>query len=119
QLHRRHARRGDRRGDAVRLARAPAAVLPVQHGDLVTDLAPDTATPAPGTAAAPAEPATPAPRPIFAHPRRRQGFIGPFGGRQIVMALLLIAAVIVAIVGLTAPLGNTTALARPDPRPTP
>jgi thiol-disulfide isomerase/thioredoxin len=85
----------------------------------VTDLAPDTATPAPGTAAAPAEPATPAPRPTFAHPRRRQGFIGPFGGRQIVMALLLIAAVVVAIVGLTAPLGNTTALARPDPRPTP
>jgi peroxiredoxin len=35
------------------------------------------------------------------------------------MALLLIAAVVVAIVGVTAPLGNTTALARPDPRPTP
>jgi thiol-disulfide isomerase/thioredoxin len=35
------------------------------------------------------------------------------------MALLLIAAVVVAIVGLTAPLGNTAALARPDPRPTP
>ena len=40
-------------------------------------------------------------------PTSRHGLIGPFGGRQIVMAVLLIAAVVVAILGLTAPLGNT------------
>jgi peroxiredoxin len=58
-------------------------------------------------------------RPAFRHQRSRHGLIGPFGGRQIAMAVLLVAAVVVALVGLTAPLGSTGSLARPDPRPTP
>jgi peroxiredoxin len=58
-------------------------------------------------------------RPDFTHQRQKHGFIGPFGGRQITMGVLLVAAVVVALVALTAPLGNTGAAARPDPRPTP
>jgi peroxiredoxin len=59
------------------------------------------------------------PRPTFTHERRRHGFIGPFGARQIVMGLLLVAAVVVALVAITAPLGSTGAVNRPNPRPTP
>ena len=72
---------------------------------------------------APTDPTDPTPRPpdrpTFAHGRQRHGLIGPFGGRQITMGILLIAAVVVALVAITAPLGNTGALAKPDPRPTP
>jgi peroxiredoxin len=67
-------------------------------------------------------PAAPPPqgaRPDFTHQRQKHGLIGPFGGRQITMGVLLVAAVVVALVAFTAPLGNTGALARPDPRPTP
>jgi peroxiredoxin len=60
-------------------------------------------------------PATPA----FTHQAQKHGFIGPFGARQIAMGALLVAAVVVALVALTSPLGNTGALAKPDPRPTP
>jgi peroxiredoxin len=63
------------------------------------------------------EPTTPPP--TFTHQPPRHGLIGPFGGKQIAMGTLLVAAVVVALVGITAPLGNTGVLARPDPRPTP
>ena len=84
-------------------------------------------TPEPGAAASEeptrtADSPTPAgapPRPGFTHQRQKHGVIGPFGGRQITIGVLLIAAVAVALIAITAPLGNTGALARPDPRPTP
>jgi peroxiredoxin len=58
-------------------------------------------------------------RPTFTHEPNKRGFIGPFGGKQIAMGILLVAAVVVALVGLTAPLGNTGALAKPNPAATP
>jgi peroxiredoxin len=67
----------------------------------------------------PVEVAPPVESPAFTHQRPKQGLVGPFGGRQIAMGTLLIAAVVVALIGLTAPLGNTANSARPDPRPTP
>jgi peroxiredoxin len=57
--------------------------------------------------------------PAFTHQRQKHGVIGPVGGKQIAMGVLLVAAVVVALVGITAPLGNTGNAARPDPRPTP
>jgi peroxiredoxin len=82
---------------------------------------------APDSPAAPVAPAVPGAqpmaaaqtRPSFTHEPRRHGFIGPFGARQIVMGLLLVAAVVVALVAVTAPLGSTNAVSRPNPRPTP
>lgn len=65
------------------------------------------------------DPTAPAVVPSFTHQRQKHGLIGPFGGRQIALGLLLVAAVVVGIAGVTAPLGNTGAVARPDPRPTP
>jgi peroxiredoxin len=82
----------------------------------VTDRA---AAPA-GQAAPPVDPESPpADRPGFTHQRARHGVIGPFGGRQIAIGVLLVAAVAVALVAITSPLGNTNAVGRPDPRPTP
>jgi peroxiredoxin len=61
----------------------------------------------------------PAVRPAFTHQTAKHGLIGPFGGRQLAMGGLLVAAVVVALVAITAPLGNTGALSRPNPQPTP
>ena len=72
-------------------------------------------SPAADTAPTPAS----AGAPVFTHERQKHGLIGPFGGRQIAAGVLLIAAVVVGLAAVTAPLGNTGVLARPDPRPTP
>jgi len=50
---------------------------------------------------------------------RRQGLIGPFGGRQIAGGVLIVAVVAVVILGASAPLGTVGAPAAVDPRPTP
>jgi len=61
----------------------------------------------------------PAPdRPTFSHQTARHGLIGPFGGRQLAMGGLLVAAVVVALVAINAPLGNTADQNRPNPQPT-
>ena len=62
----------------------------------------------------PPEPSSSPPAPA------RRGLVGPFGGRQILMGALIVAAVVVVIVGATAPLGQVGGTAGPaDPRPTP
>ncbi|OGO50859.1 MAG: hypothetical protein A2Z32_14065 [Chloroflexi bacterium RBG_16_69_14] len=58
-------------------------------------------------------------RPEFSHKRERHGVIGPFSGRQLVVALAAVLIAVVVLVGVTTPLGNTAA--RPvtvDPRAT-
>ena len=58
-------------------------------------------------------------RPEFSHKRERHGVIGPFSGRQLVVALAAVLIALVVLVGVTTPLGNTAA--RPvtvDPRAT-
>jgi len=57
-------------------------------------------------------------RPEFRHKPPKHGLIGPFGGRQIALGLLSVAAVVLALAAITAPLGNTGAASLPNPRPT-
>ena len=67
-------------------------------------------------ASGPPEPsATP---PAFVHRRARHGLIGPFGGRQILAGALVVAAVALALMAVTAPLGSTADATRPNPKPT-
>ena len=56
-------------------------------------------------------------RPEFTHRPRKHGLIGPFGGRQIALGILLVIAAAVALVALTAPLGSTAPRGPGDPRP--
>jgi thiol-disulfide isomerase/thioredoxin len=46
-------------------------------------------------------------RPEFSHKRERHGVIGPFSGRQLVLALAAVLIAVVVLVGVTTPLGNT------------
>jgi peroxiredoxin len=46
-------------------------------------------------------------RPEFSHKRERHGVIGPFSGRQLVLAFAAVLIAIVVLVGVTTPLGNT------------
>ena len=46
-------------------------------------------------------------RPEFSHKRERHGVIGPFSGRQLVLAFVAVIAAAVILVGVTTPLGNT------------
>ena len=46
-------------------------------------------------------------RPDFRHGRERHGVIGPFSGRQLVLAFAAVIVVGVVLVGVTTPLGNT------------
>jgi peroxiredoxin len=55
-------------------------------------------------------------RPEYTHPRGRHGLIGPFGGRQITIAIVAVIAVAVALVALTSPLGTTRPSGPRDPR---
>jgi thiol-disulfide isomerase/thioredoxin len=58
-------------------------------------------------------------RPEFSHRRERHGVIGPFSGRQLVMALAAVLIAVVVLVGVTTPLGNTAAGPGPvDPKAT-
>jgi len=47
-------------------------------------------------------------RPGFTHRRERHGLIGPFSGRQLLLAAAAIAVVAIVIVAITTPLGNTS-----------
>lgn len=49
----------------------------------------------------------PTARPEFEHRVPRRGFIGPFGGRQIVAGIVVVVLAAVLLVAATAPLGNT------------
>ena len=46
-------------------------------------------------------------RPTFDHRRERHGVIGPFSGRQLVLAFAAVLMAIVVLVGVTTPLGTT------------
>lgn len=48
----------------------------------------------------------------------RHGLVGPFGGRQILAGLLIVTAIVVIVLGATAPLGTVGAGGPVDPRPT-
>ena len=57
-------------------------------------------------------------RPEFTHKRERHGVIGPFSGRQLVLALAAVLIAVVVLVGVTTPLGNTANGPGPvDPKP--
>jgi peroxiredoxin len=56
--------------------------------------------------------------PAFVHRRARQGLIGPFGGRQLLAGVLVVAAVALGLMAVTAPLGSTGTVVRPNPQPT-
>ncbi len=58
-------------------------------------------------------------RPEFSHKRERHGVVGPFSGRQLVLAFAAVLAAVVVLVGVTTPLGNTAnGPAAVDPRAT-
>jgi peroxiredoxin len=58
-------------------------------------------------------------RPEFSHKRERHGLVGPFSGRQLVLAFAAVLVAVVVLVGLTTPLGNTAnGPAAVDPRAT-
>jgi peroxiredoxin len=57
-------------------------------------------------------------RPSFHHERGRHGLIGPFSGRQLLAALLAVAAVAAGLLIATRPLGTTAAVGKPDPQAT-
>ena len=58
-------------------------------------------------------------RPGFNHRRERHGVIGPFSGRQLVLAFAAVLVAGVVIVGITTPLGNTAnGPGSVNPRPT-
>jgi thiol-disulfide isomerase/thioredoxin len=46
-------------------------------------------------------------RPEFSHTRERHGVVGPFSGRQLLVAFAAVMAAVVILVGVTTPLGNT------------
>lgn len=59
-------------------------------------------------------------RPDFTHPKGRHGLIGPFSGRQLLVATLAVVASLVVLVAITTPLGETGGGPGPvDPRATP
>ena len=51
-------------------------------------------------------------RPVFTHRRARQGLIGPFSGRQLLVGAVAVMVVAIVGVAITTPLGNTAN--RPD-----
>jgi thiol-disulfide isomerase/thioredoxin len=58
-------------------------------------------------------------RPGFVHRPERRGLIGPFSGRQLLVAFGVVVLAIVVLVAVTTPLGNTgTGPGTVDPRPT-
>jgi peroxiredoxin len=58
-------------------------------------------------------------RPEFSHKRERHGVVGPFSGRQLVLAFAAVLVAVVVLVGVTTPLGNTAnGPATVDPRAT-
>jgi thiol-disulfide isomerase/thioredoxin len=60
----------------------------------------------------------PSERPGFVHRRERRGLIGPFTGRQLLSAAIVIAVAAVALVVVTTPLGGVGGPLPADPQPT-
>ena len=59
------------------------------------------------------------PRPAFTHKREKHGLIGPFSGRQLALAAILVVAAGVGLAIVTTPLGTTQQGGVGDPRATP
>lgn len=58
-------------------------------------------------------------RPGFIHKPDRHGLVGPFSGRQLVLAFLAVVVAVIVLVAVTTPLGNTAGgPGTVDPRPT-
>jgi peroxiredoxin len=57
-------------------------------------------------------------RPEFTHRRQRRGLIGPFGGRQLLVAVLAVLVSAVVLVVITTPLGNAGGLGPGNPQAT-
>jgi peroxiredoxin len=57
-------------------------------------------------------------RPEFSHKRERHGLIGPFSGRQLLLAFTAVIVAVVVLVGITTPLGTTAGPGAVDPRAT-
>jgi len=60
----------------------------------------------------------PSERPEFVHRRERRGLIGPFTGRQLLSAAIVIAVTAVGLVVVTTPLGGAGGPLPADPQPT-
>ncbi len=58
-------------------------------------------------------------RPAFEHRPPKHGLIGPFGARQLAGGLVIVAAAVVLLLAITAPLGRTGTTGPRDPHPTP
>jgi peroxiredoxin len=57
-------------------------------------------------------------RPEFVHRRERRGLIGPFGGRQLLVAFAVIVLAAVGLVVVTTPLGPGSGISLNNPEPT-
>jgi peroxiredoxin len=66
-----------------------------------------------------ADTADPAGRPAFTHRPARHGLVGPFSGRQLLIALVVVFASAVLLVAVNMPLGSTASAGLPDPQSTP
>ena len=58
-------------------------------------------------------------RPSFTHKREKHGLVGPFTGRQLAVAAIVVVAVAVGLVVATTPLGSVNPTGPGDPRATP
>ena len=58
-------------------------------------------------------------RPGFRHRTERRGLVGPFSGRQLLLAAVAVVVAAIVLVALTTPLGNTGGVGITDPRATP
>jgi peroxiredoxin len=57
-------------------------------------------------------------RPEFVHRRERRGLIGPFGGRQLLVAFVVIVLAAIGLVIVSTPLGPGSGISLNDPEPT-
>jgi peroxiredoxin len=58
-------------------------------------------------------------RPAFSHKREKHGLVGPFSGRQLALAAIVVVAVGIGLVVATTPLGSVNPIPPGDPRATP
>jgi peroxiredoxin len=58
-------------------------------------------------------------RPTFTHKREKHGLVGPFTGRQLAVAAMVVVAVAIGLVIATTPLGSVNPTPPGDPRATP
>jgi peroxiredoxin len=57
-------------------------------------------------------------RPEFVHRRERRGLIGPFGGRQLLVAFVVVVLAAIGLVVVTTPLGPGSGISLNNPEPT-